>query len=362
MGHSLVLSRPSLGESDARSWSASARIGGSPGTFEPPANDPLRAVRINELLANGNPGTPDFVELFNHSPSPIDVSGCILTDDPWLNKCVLPAGTTIAPGGFVAIEEDQLGFGLSRSGETIHLFNPDRTAVLDAVRFGPQAEGVAYGRFPNGSEVFRPLVRPTPGSSNSAVLVSDVVINEIMYDPISGEEDDEYVELYNQGSGAMDVGGWRFVDGIDFVIPANTVIAAQGYLVVARNAARLLTNYAHLTSANTIGGFRGALANGGERVALARADGVVVDEVTYSPGGRWGSWAHGGGSSLELMVSERTGRRTLQIAVPRRGRSIREKRPGGDRPDTPEIQRALQRTARNPVSLDLEQTIGSGLE
>ena len=100
---------------------------------------------INEFLAKGNPGTPDFIELYNHTPSPLDVSGCILTDDPWLNRFVLPAGTTIAAGGFVVFDEAQLGFGLSRQGETLYLFNPDRTAVLDAVRFGPQAEGVLLG-------------------------------------------------------------------------------------------------------------------------------------------------------------------------------------------------------------------------
>ena len=300
-GHSLVLSRPSLGERDPGAWSASGRIGGSPGTFEPLANDPLRAVVINEFLASGSPGAADFIELYNHSPSLMDVSGCILTDDPSLNKCTLPAGTTIPPGGLITIEETQLGFGLSRSGETLYLFNPDRTAVLDAVAFGPQAEGVACGRFPNGGDSFRPLVRPSPGGSNRAVLVSDVVINEIMYDPLSGEEDDAYVELYNQGSSAINVGGWRFVDGIDFEVPANTVMAAHSYLVVARNAARLLTNYAHLTLANTIGNFRGTLANRGERLALARSDGVVVDEVAYGVGGRWGQWAHGGGSSLELI-------------------------------------------------------------
>jgi hypothetical protein len=301
VGHSLVLSRPAFGERDPRSWSASVRMGGSPGTAEPPANDSLQAVQINELLANGNPGATDFVELFNHGPSPLDVSGCILTDDPWRNPCVLPVGTTIAAGGFIAFGKDQLGFGLNRSGETIYLFSPDRTRVLDAVRFGPQAEGAAWGRFPNGDDLFRPLIRPSPGKPNEAVLVSDVVINEIMYDPLSGEEDDEYVELYNQSSDPQDVGGWRFVDGIDFVIPANTVIAPRDYLVVARNAARLFTNCTHLNSANTVGNFRGALANGGERLALARADGVLVEEVSYGVGGRWGQWAHGGGSSLELI-------------------------------------------------------------
>jgi hypothetical protein len=301
VGHSLVLARPSLGQGNPKAWAASARIGGSPGTFEPVAADPLQGVVINEFLAKGNPGTLDFIELYNHSVTVVDVSGCILTDDPWRNRCVLPASTTITPGGFLVFDENQLGFGLSRQGETLYLFNSNRTAVLDAVRFGPQAEGISSGRFPNGSDLIRPLAQPTPGKPNQGLLVSDVVINEIMYDPISGQEDDEYVELFNHSSRAVDVGGWRFVDGIDFVVPTNTLMAPQGYLVVAKNTARLLTNYPNLSVNSTVGNFHGTLAKGGERLALARVDGVVVDEVTYDSGGQWGRWAHRGGSSLELV-------------------------------------------------------------
>lgn len=301
VGHSLVLARPSLGQGNPRAWARSARIGGSPGSFEPEVADPLQGVVINEFLAKGDPGTPDFIELYNHSSTVKDVSGCILTDDPWRNRYVVPAGTSIAAGGFVVFDENQLGFGLSRQGETIYLFNPGRTAVLDAVRFGPQAEGISSGRFPNGGDLVRPLEKPTPGSSNQNLALSDVVINEIMYNPVSNQEDDVYVELYNHSSRVVDVGGWRFVDGIDFVVPTNTLIPASGYLVVAKNKARLLTNYPNLNTLNTVGNFGGTLAKSGERLALARADGVVVDEVSYESGGRWGRWAHGGGSSLELI-------------------------------------------------------------
>ena len=48
-----------------------------------------------------------------------------------------------------------------------------------------------------------------------------------------------------------------------------------------------------------MGDYGGQLSDRGERVALARADGVLVDEVTYSDG--WGRWTDGGGSSLELV-------------------------------------------------------------
>ncbi|PYJ03203.1 MAG: hypothetical protein DME25_12935, partial [Verrucomicrobia bacterium] len=148
--------------------------------------------------------------------------------------------------------------------------------------------------------------------------LQDIVINEIMYDPISGASEDQYVELHNRGFNPVNLGGWRFVDGIRFTFPMNTTLPADGYLVVAKNSSHLLTNYAGLTSANLIGDFDGQLAHGGEHLALAAPETilstnattlvvttntfyVVVEEVTYVGGGHWGAWSAGGGSSLELV-------------------------------------------------------------
>ena len=83
-----------------------------------------------------------------------------------------------------------------------------------------------------------------------------------------------------------------------------------------RDAARLISRNPTLNGANTVGDFDGSLANSGERIALAMPDPVfttnnntvitnynyiLVDEVTYRDGGRWGQWSDGGGSSLELI-------------------------------------------------------------
>src|SRR5437016_2656821 len=138
-----------------------------------------------------------------------------------------------------------------------------------------------------------------------------------MYKPITGDTNDTYVELYNKGTGAINIGGWQFVSGINDVFPTNTTISAGGYLVIANNVTNLLAHYANLNPNNTLGNFTGKLSGGGERLALAMPDQVintntpgvtktniawiVVDEVTYSTGGRWGQWANGGGSSLELI-------------------------------------------------------------
>ena len=151
------------------------------------------------------------------------------------------------------------------------------------------------GRMGQGS--FTGWSAKTPGTNNAAILRSAVVINELMYKPISGEDDDQYVEILNQGASPVNLGGWRLEGGISFTYPSNTVLAANGYLVVARNAARLRTNYANLNLVNCLGDFSGKLSGGGERIVLTMPDTVVstnasgrvetnlihiaMDEVTY---------------------------------------------------------------------------------
>ena len=211
--------------------------------------------------------------------------------------------------GFAALEKAQIGFGLKGEGETVYLYAPNRSRVIDAWSFDAQAEGVSFGRFPDGAAMKSGLGAPTPGAANRAPWESPVVINEIMYAPISGDPDDEYVELYNRSGAPVNLASWRFVDGIDFTFPAGTVVPVDGYLVVARNRERLFGCYAQLNRTNTVGDFQGALANSGERLALAMpADGgsgakrwVVVNEVAWRGGGRWPELAHEGGSSLELV-------------------------------------------------------------
>ncbi len=310
-GYSLVLVRPSLGEADPRAWASSEEVGGSPGRAEPLPANPLRAVVINELLANSAPPELDFIELYNRGTQDVDVSGCSLSNDPNVNKFVFQ-GAVIRAGSYLALDElCCLGFRLKADGDTLYFRGPTN-AIIDAVRYGPQLKGVSLGRVPEGGPDFYPLSPSTPFARNDTLYASEVVINEIMYAPISGNSDDEYVELYNRGTNAVDVSGWWLTDAISFNIPANVSIPPDGFLVVARNANRLLAAYPQLSSANTTGNYSGSLPNDGARIALAKPQLVVnngvtntvyavADEVTYGTGGRWGRWSHGGGSSLELI-------------------------------------------------------------
>ncbi len=316
-GHSLVLARPSYGERSPLAWAASDLRGGSPGGTDGTGPEPNRQVRINEIMAHTDPPLKDFVELFNPGPADVDLSGCYLTDDPDEFKFRIPDGASLPAGGFLAFDETALGFRLDAAGEKVILFNAEKTRVLDAVTFSAQENGRSSGRYPNGAPGFSALATPTQGTANSRPYVNDIVINEILYNPVSGDSDDEFVELYNRGSQAVDLSGWKMTDGISYTFPVGTVIAPDGYIVLARNRSHIFQNYPALNPAVVVGDYSGELSNRGERLALSfpeqlistNASGKVVidvayvlaDEVTYSTGGRWGEWSDGGGSSLELI-------------------------------------------------------------
>ncbi|WCJ58246.1 lamin tail domain-containing protein [Fontisphaera persica] len=317
-GHSLVLRRPSYGERDARAWGASRAPGGSPGAAEPalPSLGGLAWVRVNELLANAPTGEVDFVELFNYSTQAVDLAGCVLTDNPETNKYVFPPGSLVPPQNFLVVNQTTLGFGLKTGGDTLWLKAPDGALVLEAVRFGAQEQGVTWGRYPDGAPDFSRLTASSPGLPNAPSRLSEVVINEIMFNPISRNPDDEFIELYNRISQPVDLSGWQLRGGISYLIPSHVILPPYGHLVIARNAARLRGLHPGLSPNLILGDFSGQLSNQGERLQLARPVPsvsvetgvpvtntlmVVVDELIYRDGGRWGRWADGGGSSLELV-------------------------------------------------------------
>ncbi len=312
-GHSIVLARPSYGEDDPRAWAASDRIGGSPGEVDARWPNPWRSIVINEILANsGNP----FVELYNASVDSVDLSGCILTDDATTNRFRIPAGTFLPAQGFISFAQSELKFSIRPDGNTLYLLNPTKDRVIDALRYTGQEKGVSVGRAPDGSPRITRLSGATPAAANASRRLEEVVINEIMYHSITGDDADTYVELHNASSKEVDVSGWKLIDGIDFKIPEGKKIAPNGFLVIANDASHLVSLYPQLNTNNTLGNFDGKLSHNGEHIALAKRDFatvtnslggvttnaiyITVSEVTYVNAGRWSELADGGGSSLEL--------------------------------------------------------------
>ena len=73
---------------------------------------PVANVKLNEVESSG--GSPgDWVELRNNGATTADVSGYRFIDnDDTHTAYAIPAGTTIAAGGYLVLEEAAFGFGL----------------------------------------------------------------------------------------------------------------------------------------------------------------------------------------------------------------------------------------------------------
>jgi hypothetical protein len=133
----------------------------------------LKPVVINEWMAdNAAPGGlydpssgrfPDWFELLNPNPVPLNLSGYLLSDaldQP--GRWAIPTNTVIAANGFLLVWADGLtnlngtagaglhaAFQLAKGGEAIVLSLPDGRPQ-HAVSFGPQLANLSQGLLPDG--------------------------------------------------------------------------------------------------------------------------------------------------------------------------------------------------------------------
>ncbi len=295
-GHSLVLADEDQTIDNWRVWRASTNRLGSPGVADPAA--PAAGLAINEVRFNTTTGRVEWVELRNNSATTtVSATSMVLSAATDLSNPVALSGN-VTPGAVVSFNVD---FATDNGGNVrIHLADAAGN-VRDAVKITRVAGRPSQQVFPAGSRQWFSDTTDTRDAQNNPVRNTDIVINEIMADAPSGQRDGEFIELYNKGAAAVNVGGWRLDDDVDFTIPANTTIAPGGYLVLAANAAFLNANYSGLSA---IGNWSGSLANSGDRVQLKDAFGNLVDEVDFRFGGEWPELAAGDGSSLELVNPE----------------------------------------------------------
>jgi hypothetical protein len=194
LGASLELVNPAGDPNDPANWQASAAGDGSPGKANSVAATPL--VRFNEVLAAAPP-TADWLELRNRSNTPVNLAGWSLTDNDNPRRYVFPPGCSLAAGGYLRVfcgtnGTPRTGFGLSRRGETLALFDP-RTNRVDAVTFGPSVDGYSLGRIAGNWT----LCEPTPAAVNEAATLgnpANLRLNEYL---ANGDTEDDWIELHN---------------------------------------------------------------------------------------------------------------------------------------------------------------------
>jgi len=340
-GFSLNLINPGSdpNHAKAKNWTSNGPNGGSPGA----ANVPTQPeIVINEILSHTDPPQVDQIELFNPTGSSVNLSGWFVSDDVATpQKFKLPNGSVVPANGYLVLFEDNDGdpttpapsdffgsaFSLSSVGEDLYLQAGDGTDLTGfgtSVRFGAQFNGVAHGRFPNGTGDFFPMMINTFGAANSDPRVGPVVISEIMYNPPtqpSGAFSDflEFVEIVNPTDEIVDLGHWQ-LNGIGYDFPEGTSIKpGQVRVLVPFDP---INDTASITAFNTaygvdigqspniyLGPYSGKLSNAGEKLTLFHADQppalkpdvyplVLEDQVRYNDKSPWPTSPDGGGDSL----------------------------------------------------------------
>ncbi len=118
-----------------------------------------------------------------------------------------------------------------------------------------------------------------------------VVINEVMANPAGPEPDQEWVELYNDGASAVELGGWQLEDtGLGAELPPWE-LAPGGFALVVNDAYqeggwgdRAPVPGTPLLRVPQLG--KGGLSNTGEPLRLLRLDGFVASMVPAIPSPR----------------------------------------------------------------------------
>ncbi len=261
---------------------------------------PEEFVKTPLVINEVQPGPDAFVELRNTSDQTIPMDGFRLTlDTSGAPPYVFPAGTFVGPRGFLVVEAADLPYAIEGLEVRLFLWRLDDT-IVDARIFVPQGIDGSHARYPDGGDTWVHSTKPTPGEPNQLIVEDGVVINEILYNHISGDPRYEYIELYNRSAAAVDLSDCRFVKGVAFTFAEGVIFMPNSYLVIAADR-EFLKNMYGLSDGIVFGDFTGSLADRGELLRLVDPHGNVMDEVRYYDGGRWPVMADGLGSSLELI-------------------------------------------------------------
>lgn len=127
---------------------------------------------------------------------------------------------------------------------------------------------------------------------------NDIVINEIMYAPSTGEP--EWIELYNRTNEAISIKYWMLSDETTTIIlsPPNWIsdilIPAHSYFIISKH--ENIINFYNISSEIFVANIP-TLNNTGDNVVLKDFNSTIIDSVSYLPA--WGG--NVGGKSLERV-------------------------------------------------------------
>lgn len=204
---------------------------------------------------------------------------------------LLTLNVTSSSNGRVLLNENEYLAPLNYTGKYFDGVPVILTAVADpGYRFSHWQE--------TGNTDARISPNYTTNTSLTPVFVSatDLVINEIHYNPLGSSENAEFIELYNPDTNPRNLSGMSFTDGLCFSFPSNTILNGGDYLIIAHDASVYQGNGYQVFEWED-----SKLDNNGELLSLSNGAGKVIDSLSYNDGGAWISTADNGFYSLALI-------------------------------------------------------------
>ena len=126
-------------------------------------------------------------------------------------------------------------------------------------------------------------------------------ISELMPNPENSIDGGDWIEIHNKLTVPLDVSGMTIEDTNYFHVftfPLQTIIPADGRLVVVEDTALFHAQYPFVT--NYIGNLGFSLKNAGQTLYIKKANDFILTEVTYSTSSPWPIGTNGYGRSIEF--------------------------------------------------------------
>ncbi len=131
---------------------------------------------------------------------------------------------------------------------------------------------------------------------------AEIIITEIMSNPLADEDLNEWIEIYNNGTEEIDIKGWSIGDDKDndtleggLYNKEGTIIHPQSYAIITDSNTRVYNNFnisqetvKLYTDDETLGN---GLRNEGEKVWLYKEN-EAVQEIEYQSTGEGKTWAY----------------------------------------------------------------------
>ncbi len=261
-------------------------------------------VFINEVMANNTSYWNDlngeyepWFEIFNPNSENVNLAGYSVTlsnGSEWTFPTDQPFYTVILPGEFkffwadgeVSEAGNHASFVIDNVNTTLTL-KGNNGSTIDTYNYVATNSNQSYGRQTDGSPTSIVFNSPTPGATNSLIIIPSptLYINEVLSVNVSDATDEagqteDWIELYNPNNFPVNLAGYYISDNpenprkwqVPFFNAAATTIGANDWLIFWADEDQ--------TQGITHTSFR--LSNNSEALRVTTPDGItLVDQISW---------------------------------------------------------------------------------